>query len=563
MEYLPWYEQNPAILQEEIKAYEASGFVFEYQKEVKDQKKMIEFKGNVEINGRAVNLIVRYPDEYPYFRPFVFAYDFSLERHQHPFGKNLCVIPHDQYGWETRMTGAFLVHQAIRLLTDSENGKDAVAKNEVPAAEPWTRYIQFDYFKPMMIAGSIPDNILETGDFTYREFGTRLWLSNIELKRQYYSFSTNLENKLEGNQQSSLVTSQYLRLDAPPSFDLKNPESIIDHLKDHPGIHSFYQDYQNFKGKTAKQSIKVGNVKIPKLALVFKEENFEQGSYHYTLMFGVYIPTEEMVRWSKPVFLSTEEHFTRIPTMKPLYERSAAIVGMGSLGSAITLELAKCGLGSFSIVDYDTVEFGNLCRHTVNIDLLPFYKTAALKYQIHHQFPFAKVDIINFMIGQLPNTDPKGTDLKVFYEQLKDVDILIDASADGMVTAMLNKMAVHLNIPIVHAWVTNGAIGGRVLRTIPNRTGCYKCLDMNGVKEVASADIEGIMPRGCSFPTFTGTSFDIYEVATHSVRLVTNTLLNLDDPDAYDHIMIEHYPPKIETEKILKRDDCPVCGRKK
>ena len=70
-----------------------------------------------------------------------------------------------------------------------------------------------------------------------------------------------------------------------------------------------------------------------------------------------------------------------IPSHQELYSRNKGIleiniletkrvmiVGLGSFGSQIAIELAKAGVGSFSLFDFDRVELHNLARHTCTIN---------------------------------------------------------------------------------------------------------------------------------------------------------------------------------------------------
>lgn len=53
--------------------------------------------------------------------------------------------------------------------------------------------------------------------------------------------------------------------------------------------------------------------------------------------------------------------------MNVLEGKRVMIVGLGSFGSQIAIELAKAGVGSYSLWDFDRVELHNLARHTCGI----------------------------------------------------------------------------------------------------------------------------------------------------------------------------------------------------
>src|SRR3546814_1560625 len=53
---------------------------------------------------------------------------------------------------------------------------------------------------------------------------------------------------------------------------------------------------------------------------------------------------------------------TRAPSLAPIRARSALVVGLGSLGSPLTLHLARAGIGNLHLVDCDHLQIGNTVR---------------------------------------------------------------------------------------------------------------------------------------------------------------------------------------------------------
>ena len=70
---------------------------------------------------------------------------------------------------------------------------------------------------------------------------------------------------------------------------------------------------------------------------------------------------------------------------------SVAIAGLGGLGSAIAIMLARIGVGHLLLVDYDVVEPSNLNRQSYFISHLGMKKTDALQQQIAEINPFIEV----------------------------------------------------------------------------------------------------------------------------------------------------------------------------
>ncbi|MDE6004719.1 MAG: ThiF family adenylyltransferase, partial [Oscillospiraceae bacterium] len=76
-----------------------------------------------------------------------------------------------------------------------------------------------------------------------------------------------------------------------------------------------------------------------------------------------------------------------------LSDKRVMIVGLGSFGSQIAIELAKAGVGEFALFDFDRVELHNLARHTCTIKDLGRLKTDAIKDAVTGKNKLAKVDL--------------------------------------------------------------------------------------------------------------------------------------------------------------------------
>ena len=68
-----------------------------------------------------------------------------------------------------------------------------------------------------------------------------------------------------------------------------------------------------------------------------------------------------------------------------------AVAGLGGLGSNIALSLARTGVGTLHLVDFDVVEPSNLNRQQYRISHLGMSKAEALKQEIAEVNPFVRV----------------------------------------------------------------------------------------------------------------------------------------------------------------------------
>lgn len=78
-----------------------------------------------------------------------------------------------------------------------------------------------------------------------------------------------------------------------------------------------------------------------------------------------------------------------------LEQKRVAVVGLGSGGGTIALELAKAGVGHFTLIDFDRLELSNISRHICGIHDLGRYKTYAVRDRLLEKNPHIGVQTHN------------------------------------------------------------------------------------------------------------------------------------------------------------------------
>ncbi len=73
---------------------------------------------------------------------------------------------------------------------------------------------------------------------------------------------------------------------------------------------------------------------------------------------------------------------------------SVALCGLGGLGSNVAVSLARAGVGTLRLIDFDKVDISNLHRQQYTVSQLGMYKTEAMKHIIAEISPYCNV-IIN------------------------------------------------------------------------------------------------------------------------------------------------------------------------
>lgn len=70
---------------------------------------------------------------------------------------------------------------------------------------------------------------------------------------------------------------------------------------------------------------------------------------------------------------------------------SVAICGLGGLGSNVAISLARAGVGTLRLIDFDRVDISNLNRQQYGVSQLGMYKTEAMKHTLAEISPYCNV----------------------------------------------------------------------------------------------------------------------------------------------------------------------------
>lgn len=82
-----------------------------------------------------------------------------------------------------------------------------------------------------------------------------------------------------------------------------------------------------------------------------------------------------------------------------LNDKTVLCIGVGTGGTHAALELAKCGVGHFILVDRDRLSVGNVVRHPGGISQVGRYKVNVVRDLIHENNPDARVETHSINLG--------------------------------------------------------------------------------------------------------------------------------------------------------------------
>jgi threonine dehydrogenase-like Zn-dependent dehydrogenase len=105
---------------------------------------------------------------------------------------------------------------------------------------------------------------------------------------------------------------------------------------------------------------------------------------------------------------------------------AALLIGVGALGSVLAELLVRGGVHQLLILDHDTLEAGNLARHTLGLDDVDRPKAKAVAERLNRASPHASV---RYLCSRFPFVDDVGA------AQVRDCDLVIDTTGSDEVLA--------------------------------------------------------------------------------------------------------------------------------
>ena len=144
---------------------------------------------------------------------------------------------------------------------------------------------------------------------------------------------------------------------------------------------------------------------------------------------------------------------------------TVAIVGCGALGSAISDQLARAGVGRLRLIDRDFVELHNLQRQSLFTEADVAERTPKA-IAAGNRLAAVNSDIeIESIVDDLDSGNAE--------QLLAGADLIVDGTDNFETRYLLNDVAIALGIP----WVYGGVIGsyGMTMTIRPGETPCLQC----------------------------------------------------------------------------------------
>jgi len=531
-----WWEENRVRFEEELAAFTRRGASLTIDSNEQGS-------GSIVLNitwpdpSGGLDLIIRYPHHFPYFRPAITAPGLSLRYHRSPSG-DLCLLPQWTGAWRPQdLVADYIFEQLPKVLTaGNSDEKDEVADIEVQQAEPRSGYYPFSPETCFIIDGSWEiDPSIKSG---YLEIGVggssisdpkeliRKGIRGAVLQVQDPSGTpiAVLPEAIRSLYAGMVFKGQWVRLPSAPAENSEN--SFWEALK-----LEFPKEFDAIEKKASRNREGV-------VGFLFPEESNHRGTSSNGWVFLTYFGIKNKAAHENRIFLSRAERagvndiFGRVPELSPLRQKKIAFAGLGCIGAQGAIEFAKSGIGELRFLEGDTVSPDNSCRWPLGMQYTGWYKFRSISHFLATNFPHTSLGSpFPFMLGNPYNPPAEKALLDSW---LDGVDLIFDASAEIGVQHLLSSLAAIKKIPYVLIETRPGGWGGVVARILPGTTGCYYCLcqyftdganrEEGGFKFPHQKKEDFYQAQGCLSPTFTAASFDVEEVTLQGVRMAVSIL---------------------------------------
>jgi ubiquitin-protein ligase len=578
-----WWNRYPLEFEAEKSALDALGCSWRID-EVEWQSGRLAIDIELLHEEQRFRLTAEYPDSYPYFPPQVTLHEHVLQRHQHPVGRNLCLLAREGEDWRPGQdTLACLLAQQFPLVlavNAAELSSDFVAEHEDHVGEPFSSFVPTDPNCMIVVPDETPGAEIAGGRLVLDVRATALAVH----ERLLVSGMIKAIHDLRGNPLievatrvpsfSQSMTGFWLRLPERPSVECSSQEvEMAQHF-----LNLMKSSLPEFE--KALRAAKLGQTLIA--GFVYRDEVVWRESADDWFFLAVRIrreakrtrPAQVQLALVRADWGGENAWMRRAPVLLPLRGKSVMVVGLGSLGSPLVLHLARAGIAQMDLIDCDWLQVGNTVRWALGWQFAGLHKAHALALHLEHEYPYTSVKPHHLHIGS-PVSHGDMTDYQRLRSISEDCDLIIDATANHRVSHFLADLARELGKPYLWLTTTHGAAGGVVGRVIPGRTaGCWHCfqhrLADGSIPLPADSGGETIQPGGCSQATFIGAGLDSDEVALLASRLAVATLVSGAEggyPDFNWNVAVADFwrdgfsiAPEWATDQLHSHPSCAHCN---
>jgi len=223
-----------------------------------------------------------------------------------------------------------------------------------------------------------------------------------------------------------------------------------------------------------------------------------------------------------------------------LLQARALIIGMGGLGSPVSMYLAAAGVGHLVLSDYDQVDTSNLQRQIVHSQAsIGELKATSARETLLRLNPEVSILAIDYELD--------GDEL---IAQAQRADVLVDCTDNFPSRFELNRVSLATGTPLVSGAAIRWE--GQVSTFVPKHRSspCYQCLYPDTAIEAATCAMEGVIAPLVGV------------VGSIQALEVLNLLLKTGDGLNGRLLVLDGVAMEWQTISLPRNPDCPACSKK-
>lgn len=473
------------------------------------------FSGNVEINGIKTTLIIAFNEHYPYKKPIFFLKDHDA----------LGFIPHVE-------NDGYICYTDDNIILNSHVPKEILEETTLQVIDTLTKGNNKE---------NIDDFFEEFEDYWNRnqaKFDSTLISSFRPTDEVQLIRKAKIGGKIIIGVDDNAIVETAIRFKTSRRPNNALFRNCIYIPLEHPLLPPNYNDFWKsdelkskiFENVSAENRKKLNEIldkyhKIKKEELIIISQPKSNGLALYGVIYkglnddnhplvmddsGFNIKPVDVIRLEKEIIQP------RGGAEISLNAKNILLVGCGSIGSILTIELIKFGIDNITVVDNDFISTDNIYRHQLGLNFLAKNKAEAMSEFVKQNYPYTTI---------IPLNSPIENYLSNSTIDLQDYDLIVSATGSPNTNFYLNNFlrGNNIKIPIIYCWNEPYGIGGHSL-LVHNESSCYNCLYDKNLANTGSFCLPGQhfskKIAGCSTSFVPFSSLDSHKTAILALNTI-------------------------------------------
>ncbi|WP_331346166.1 molybdopterin-synthase adenylyltransferase MoeB [Cellvibrio sp. UBA7661] len=245
---------------------------------------------------------------------------------------------------------------------------------------------------------------------------------------------------------------------------------------------------------------------------------------------------EQLLRYSRQIMLPDVD----IDGQEKLLAARVLIIGLGGLGSPVSMYLAAAGVGHLVLADFDSVDLTNLQRQIAHTGArIGMNKSASAAQALRELNPEVRIECIEQVL-----------DADNLAGQVKRADVVVDCTDNFATRFAINAACVAAGVPLVSGAAIR--LEGQVAVFDPRQQNspCYRCLYEDDTDDLTCAANGVLAP-------LVGVIGSMQALET--IKLICGFGTSL----AGRLLLLDARHSQWREMKLPKDPECPVCSQRK